>query len=51
MGAWYPVKAADAEGVEGKGEWQWERLPEEVRGFVVRIAEERPALASVLRYQ
>ena len=48
--AWYGVKAADAAGVAGEREWRYRRLPEHLRMFILQLAEERPAIAKVLRY-
>jgi len=48
--AWYGVKAADAAGRVGEREWQYERLPAELRHFVRRLGREKPVLMKVLRY-
>jgi immunity protein 5 of polymorphic toxin system len=48
--AWYGVKAADSAGVAGEREWQYKHLPKHLRVFILRLSEERPALAKVLRY-
>jgi hypothetical protein len=48
--AWYGAKAADAAGISGEREWQYERLPPHLRLYIRRLAEERPGLAKVLRY-
>jgi len=48
--AWYGVKAAAAAGVSGEREWQYMRLPKHLRIFILRLSEERPAIAKVLRY-
>jgi len=48
--AWYGVKAAEARRACGEREWQYRRLPSNLRPFVHQLAQERPALAKVLRY-
>lgn len=48
--AWYGVKAAEVAGVTGEREWQYRRLPKHLRFFILRLSEERPAIARVLRY-
>jgi hypothetical protein len=48
--AWYGVKAAEAMHASGERAWQYRRLPRHLRPFVHRLAQERPALARVLRY-
>jgi hypothetical protein len=48
--AWYGVKAADAAGVSGEREWQYRRLPRHLRRYILRLSEERPSLARMLRY-
>jgi hypothetical protein len=48
--AWYGVKAAEASGAAGEREWQYRRLSGNLRPFIQRLSEERPALAKVLRY-
>lgn len=48
--AWYGAKAADAAGASDERDWQYGRLPPRLRRYVLRLCEERPALARVLRY-
>lgn len=48
--AWYGAKAADAAGVSGEREWQYQRLPKHLRRYIQELSEERAGLARVLRY-
>ncbi len=48
--AWYGVKAAEAAGVPGEREWQYRRLPEPLRFFILQLSKERPPIERVLRY-
>lgn len=48
--AWYAVKAADAAGANRERAWQYRRLPEELRPFILHLAREKPVLAKALRY-
>ena len=48
--AWYGAKAANAAGASDEREWQYRQLPANLRLFILRLARERPALASVLQY-
>ncbi len=48
--AWYGAKLADVAHLEAERTWQWERLPPRLRGFVLAVAEYKPALGKVLRY-
>lgn len=48
--AWYGVKAAAAAGLSGEREWQYKRLPKHLRSFILRLSDERPAIAKILRY-
>jgi hypothetical protein len=48
--AWYGAKAADAAGVSGERAWQYRRLPEHLRSFILYLSKQRPSLGNVLRY-
>lgn len=48
--AWYAAKLADVAGLAGEREWQYERLPVDLRAYVGAISQTKPGLAAVLKF-
>ena len=48
--AWYGAKIADLAGLGDERTWQFERLPADLRAYVLAVASAKPGLAAALRY-